>query len=61
MKDQRYKNVFNGDKVTVTDVWESDSAQYVSYKKDVPIDVDGRRRDTFSRPVHAFNKAFVQI
>ena len=61
MKNQRFKNVFNGDKVTVTDLWESDSAQYVSYKKDVPLTVDVRRRDTFARPLHAFSKAFVQI
>ena len=62
MKNQRFKNIFTGDQVTVTDLFHiSDGSDVIIYEKDIPTKAGGHIISEFSKPAHAFNQCYVSI
>jgi hypothetical protein len=62
MKNSRFKNIFTGDCVTVTDRFRTGGgSEQIIYEKDIPSKVGSHIRTEFSKPAHVFNKAYVSI
>ena len=59
MKNNRYKNNFTGDVVTVTAVTPGgEGIKYVEYEKDIPVKAGSQVLSNFRKPEHVFNKAY---
>lgn len=62
MKNKRFKNIFTGDCVTVTSLFHINGGyDQIIYEKDIPSKVGSHIISEFSKPAHAFNKAYVSI
>ncbi len=59
MKTSQFKNNFNGDLVNITGKSRNaDGVKYVEYEKTIPVKVGSQVISSFSKPEHAFQKAY---